>query len=109
MILFPPVPTAPTGVCLQQISEETLLATWIASEDTAVTGYIIHYQRDGGEEHSVSVGLRTSASTNVTGLKTGTYSVTIIATSALFASLHTTPTTIDIGNTCTLFKLYIHG
>ena len=42
MILFPPVPTAPTGVCLQQISEETLLATWIASEDTAVTGYIHH-------------------------------------------------------------------
>ena len=42
-------------VSLQQTGEGSLLVTWTASPGDTVNGYIIYYQRDGGEEESSMV------------------------------------------------------
>ena len=63
-----------------------------------MNGYIIYYQRDGGEERSYMVDGGAATSATIMELSTGTYSITMIATSTSFSSSHTTVQTVEIGN-----------
>ena len=62
-----------------------------------MTGYIIYYQRDGGQRLSENAGA-TATTATITGLIAGTtYSITMVATSSTLPSTETTAQTVTIG------------
>ena len=63
-----------------------------------MNGYIIYYQRDGGEERSYMVDGGATTSITIMELSTGTYSITMVATSTSFPSSRTSGQTVEIGN-----------
>ena len=62
-----------------------------------MTGYIIYYQRDGGQRLSENAGA-TATTATITGLIAGTtYSITMVATSSMLPSNETAVQNITIG------------
>ena len=62
-----------------------------------MTGYIIYYQRDGGQRLSENAGATATIAT-LTGLMAGaTYSITMVATSSTLPSDETAVQTVTIG------------
>ena len=77
----------PTLTELVQISLTTVRVTWSPpppppSSSSSVTGYIVHYTRDGGSARTKDVGSSTT-STEITGLTVDrTYTISVEATAA---------------------------
>ena len=75
----------------------SILVSWESPPgETAVTGYIIYYQQDGGQRLSQSAA-PTATSAMIMGLIAGTYSITVVATSNTLPSTETITQTITIG------------
>ena len=73
----------PTLTDLVQTSATSVSVTWShPTEGAPVTGYIVHYTRDGGSAKTKSVGSSTT-STEITGLTNDrTYNISVEATAA---------------------------
>ena len=96
---LPPAPSPPSGVTVSQNGVGRVHVSWTSSpsEEPTVTGYIIYYQQqDGGHSGSVMAGA-TATNATITGLMTGAYSITMVATSSTLPSTVTTAETITIG------------
>ena len=95
---LPPAPSPPSGVTVSQNGMGSVQVFWTPpSGEPTVTGYIIYYQQqDGGHTGSVVSGDTTTTAT-ITGLMTGTYSITMVATSSTLPSNETAAETITIG------------
>ena len=95
-----PVPSPPSAVSVSQNGLDSVLVSWTPpSGEPDVTGYIIYYQRDGGQRLSENAGA-TATTATITGLITGTtYSVTMVATSSMLPSNETVVQTVSLGMT----------
>ena len=76
---------------------DSVLVSWIPpSGEPDVTGYIIYYQRDGGQRLSVSAGATDTAT--ITQLNAErTYFITMVTTSSTLPSTETAAQTVTIG------------
>ena len=96
---FIPAPSPPSGVGVSQMGLGRVLVSWTPpSGEPAVTGYIIYYQRDGGQRLSQSAGPAANNAT-ISGLIINvgvTYSITMVATSSTVPSTETPAQTITI-------------
>ena len=91
-------PSSPHHVTAYQNGLDSVLVSWISSDPT-VTGYIIYYQRDNGEQRlSLTVG-DTGTNATITGLMAGaTYSISVASTSGTLPSTETAaPYDVTIG------------
>ena len=95
---IPSAPSPPSAVSVSQNGLDSVLISWSApSGEPDVTGYIIYYQRDGGQRLSENAGT-TATSATITGLIAGaTYSITMVAASSTLPSTETTAQTVTIG------------
>ena len=92
-------PSPPFGVHVSQNGLGSVLVSWIPpSGEPTVTGYIIHYQQDGGQRLSFNAG-PTATTATITGLiihAGATFSITMVATSSTLPSIETAAQTITI-------------
>ena len=95
----PPAPSPPSAVRGSQNGLDSVLVSWTPpSGGPDVTGYIIYYQRDGGQRLSENAAA-TATTATITGLIAGaTYSITMVATSSTLPSTETAVQTVTIGN-----------
>ena len=93
-----PAPSPPSAVSVSQNGLDSVLVSWTPpSGEADVTGYIIYYQRDGGQRLSENAGA-TASITTITGLIAGaTYSITMVATSSTLPSTETAAQIVTIG------------
>ena len=97
-LLLNPAPSSPSGVNVSQNGVNSILVSWTPPlEEPTVTGYIIYYQRDGGERLSQSTGAAATTAT-ITGVIAGTYSITVVATSNTLPSIESIPQLITLGS-----------
>ena len=96
---FLQAPSPPSGVSVSQNGLGSVLVSWTPpSGESAVTGYIIYYQQDGGQRLSQSAG-PTETTANITGLIVhvgATFSITVVANSRTLPSPETTAQSITI-------------
>ena len=101
MLLLAPSP--PSHLDVSQNGPDSVLVSWRApSEEPAVTGYVIYYQQQDGDQNLTESAATTA---NITGLTVGaTYSFTMVATSSTLPSTETAALNITIGKYKTAFN-----
>ncbi|CAI8021976.1 Down syndrome cell adhesion molecule homolog, partial [Geodia barretti] len=79
-------PSPPSDVKLSQNGLRSVLVSW-TSGVPAVTGYVVYYQEQNGEQNGSVTAEGSESAANITGLNPGTnYSIEIVATSSTLPS-----------------------